>query len=126
MAMPNVLEGNAMTMVRIAILGCAAAVWGCTSTGHGTVTQVHDEGQAAVKLGLTGRVAPGDRVAIEEKVCRERYSASSGGYTDCRNVTVGHGTVESLPDSQTAMVRVDPGTKVAPGMFVNAEPREAH
>ena len=100
----------------------------CMPAGHGTVTEVHDMTEATVKLGVIGQVAPGDRVAVLETTCKERVAPTSmaPGSLNCDTQTVGHGVVVSLPDSETAVVRTDPGTLIEVGMFVRKEREQAH
>ena len=107
---------------------CLAAVAGCTSTNHGKIQEAEDANEAKVKLGITGKVAPGDRVEILKRECMETYSTNVNEPSACRSVAIGHGVVESLPNNKTAIVVADAGTPpLKPGMYVRTEKKkEAH
>ena len=111
--------------IAAALIGAGALAGACT-TSHGTVTETQGANKATVQLGLTGRVAPGDRVDLLETTCASRTPGPVSGLQDCVRKVVGHGVVVSLVDSRTATVRVDPGTKLEPGLTVTKAKEQAH
>lgn len=115
-------------ITRVLLASATAMLLGSCAHHRGEVAMKANAREAHIGLG-SDEVKPGDKVVFYNEECRRGgfgRTSSSPGINECRDVTIGKGTVTRNLGKDYSVVKVEPGVEFKEGTKVKKAPSLAH